>query len=350
MIEGFMRVSGHKPGVLVNELYPPDSLIYQPRFKADSVGLDSFIKDSPSLPDGYVINDQGFRSAFNYDVLTIDSLRKINNRKVVFLVGDSYTEGCCPTSMDSSFSDLLLQDEQYVVLNFGVGGTGVMQYDLVIKKYVKELNPDFVVVNFYLANDMIQYDVPVIPNVPHTFPFKNYKWLASVGPAYYMEGRETNHLATPEEAYEFYLENFTLWHTKVTGLEKAIRTSVIFSKLYLGAREKYYMFSWAKDNYRKGQDVKLTNDVLLQMQETCDLDQTKLLVAAIPGPSDVNKQTDLKKKYQKYFSGTNSAFPEISNFNVNDYDGMATSNHFVNSGHRKYYRFLKNEIEKRSEN
>ena len=350
LVESVFRISGSKSGVLINEIYPVDSLIYQPRFKADSVGMDSFVKDSPYLPEGYVINNQGFRSEFDFDVSTVDSIRSVNKKKVVFLIGDSYTEGCCPTSMDSSFSDLLIQDDEYVVLNFGVGGTGVKQYNLVAEHYVKELQPDLVVVNFYLANDMIHYDVPVIPNVPHTYPFKNFKWLASVGPAYYMTQLEKNHLASPEEAYEFYLSNFTLWHNHANWPEKLIRHSVILSKLYLGVREKYHMFNWAKDNYKKGQDVIFTNQVLLQIKETCQLHQTDLLMVSIPGPSDVEKQKNLETLYAKYFVGTEYAFPDVASFRIEDYDGMATSNHFNNSGHRKYHQFLKREIDDRLKN
>lgn len=56
LVEVYLRIQGHRPGLLTNAIHPVDTLIYQPRFKADSTGMVSYLRNSPYLPEGYVIN------------------------------------------------------------------------------------------------------------------------------------------------------------------------------------------------------------------------------------------------------------------------------------------------------
>lgn len=346
VLELCLRFAGHKAGVSNNKMYPVAEVIYEPLFQADDSGITSFVKDSPILPIGYEINDQGFRSDLNFDKKTIDSLKITKNQQVVFLVGDSYTEGCCAFPIKHSFSNKLVEQEQEILLNFGVGATGLMQYKLIVDKYVPDLHPDLVIVAFYLGNDIMYHKRPTVPNIPLVYPIKNYNWLNAYGPPYYMENQSKNHLASPEEAYTFYIDNYTLWSKKATTFEKILRKSVLCSKVYLGIKEYYHKARWGlQKNIKDDDDVKITNALLREMKATCSLHDINMVVIGIPSPKDVASQVNLEEKYGKYFSDVSTIFPDISRFSMEDYDGLETGNHFNNLGHQKFYEFMRETLQ-----
>ena len=84
---------GERPGSLSGDLFPVNEVVVQPLFVADSNGINSYDNQSEIISEEYQLNSQGFRSKVEYDALAIDSLRVSNGKKVVMLVGDSYTEG-----------------------------------------------------------------------------------------------------------------------------------------------------------------------------------------------------------------------------------------------------------------
>lgn len=342
-IELFLRLSGQQAGMLNAEIYPLDTLISEQIHQADSLGISSYIASSEYLSTEYKINQQGFRSPINFDKNSIDSLRANSTNKIVLLIGDSYTEGCCANPIDSSFADLIHNNKEFTSLNFGVGATGLNQYQLIANHYVPKLRPDLVVIAFYLGNDILHYERPTTPYVPVCYQVKDFVWLKSAGPPYYMTNYENEYFKTKEEAYSFYLSNYTLWGENVNWTKKILRHSIVFSKLYLGIKEKYAQIKWWIN--KSNNDLILTNNILKSINETCVRNQTKLIVLGIPSPVDANEQIDLSEKYGKYFHGIESRFPEITNFSSNEYDGLETFNHFNNSGHLKWYRFLKTEIE-----
>ncbi|MGB0369589.1 MAG: SGNH/GDSL hydrolase family protein [Flavobacteriales bacterium] len=338
-----LRAVGEKPGVLDAELFPPDTMIYDQLFQADSLGISSYFKESPILPNGHVINRQGFLGSIDYDKATMDSIRSKSNKKVVMLVGDSYTEGCCANPLDSSFAARLMNDTNFVVLNFGVGATDLTQYQLVVERYVKEIAPDLVVVMFYLGND-ISWNVRTIsPNAPVCYPIRDYLWLNSVGPPHLMNLNGVgNYFSTPEQAYQFYLRSYTLWSAHANTLEKFIRLSVLFSKIYLAARERYMMFKHHGLPISHEKLVSQTNDLLKQIHRDCLNSHVPVIISTIPSPEDADDDVNLETEYSQYFnrSHINALYPNIKQFSALDYDGMETRNHFNNSGHRKYYHFL----------
>lgn len=342
-IEVYLRIQGHQPGLLNKEIHPIDTLIYKPLFRADENGLVTFVAGSSLLPEGYVINKQGFRSSFDFDRPIIDSLRTTGD-KVVFLIGDSYTEGCCASRPENSFADLLAQDSSLVVLNFGVGTTGLVNYELVLTKYAAELKPDLVVLNFYCGNDIEKVEEPTKAGGVLFYTVEGLPWLRSVGPPHFMDDENEEVLSSPEKAYQFYIKNYTLWSDNVSLVEKLIRRSVLMSKMYLGVREKAHMASWAIKSYELGQDVHITNALLTDIAEFCHDNQTQLLISCIPAPKDVKRKVVMEEKYAPYFEGVEHVCASTNLFSVTDFDGMASSNHFNDSGHAKYANFLQSHI------
>jgi hypothetical protein len=348
LAELVLALFGNRPGTIEGSLYPVKNLVSSPLFQADSNGITSFLNNSTILPEGYTINKQGFRSEINFDKEEIDSLRKKQNKNVVFLVGDSYTEGCCAYPISDSFASLLYSDAENILLNFGVGGTDLVQYKLIVENYLPLVQPDLVVIAFYLGNDIAYRERPVTPNIAFHYLLKDYPWLNSEKPYFLTEKGEKKYFETPEEAYSFYLNNFTLWGENTAFLEKLIRNSIIGSKIYLGIKEYSQKRKWHSNNTVPLQnDVEIPHCLLLEIKAACDANNTKLLIATIPSPIDVDNQIDLKEKYGKYFENLPVVYPDISLFKTSDYDGMETDNHFNNIGHQKYYTFIQEQINKR---
>ncbi|WP_367389507.1 hypothetical protein [Lewinella sp. LCG006] len=349
ILELGLRIAGNKPGTLDSSLYPVDTFIYHPRFKADpgGTGITIYDKDGGNLPDGFLINEQGFRSPFNFDSLTLDSLGRGQGKKVVLMVGDSYTEGCCAEPVSQSFPDLLLADDDFLLLNFGVGGMDLLQYKLVLDKYVREIQPDLVVVNFYLGNDIYLFERPVTPNIPLIYTIDNFSWLNSTGPSYFMGAYPKPYLESPQEAYDFYLNNFTLWGQHATTFEKIIRPTISLSRIYLGMRKKIGHIKERKNKSDAKPNITLTNTLLRAMKETTESNGAAFIVLGIPSPEDVIRQLDMEEAYGTHFAGTAYFFPDLAPFSRDDYDGVETRNHFTNSGHRKFYQFAKQVLRER---
>jgi hypothetical protein len=91
------------------------------------------------------INQDGFKSV---------AFKKYPEAKTsVLLLGDSFTWGHSTTNITNSFSDLLLSND-IAVYNTGISGTDASQYLKLAKLYIPILEPDMVIVNFYLGNDV----------------------------------------------------------------------------------------------------------------------------------------------------------------------------------------------------
>lgn len=103
------------------------------------------------------INENGFRSV---------AFRPSNGlKKKILLIGDSFTWGHSASFITNSFADHLLA-KGYCVYNAGISGADPAQYLALAEKLIPELKPDYVVVNFYLGNDVIYFDRKPEPNGP----------------------------------------------------------------------------------------------------------------------------------------------------------------------------------------
>ena len=106
------------------------------------------------------INQDGFKS--------IAFQKYPNAKKSILLLGDSFTWGHSTSSKTNSFADALLA-QGYAVYNTGISGTDPVQYEVVAKKFIPILQPDVVIVNFYLGNDVQYYKRSAKPFQPTFF-------------------------------------------------------------------------------------------------------------------------------------------------------------------------------------
>ncbi len=336
LLEIILRIFGMRAGTLIDDFKVQDHPVYEPRFYADENGINYLVKDAKNLMLGTVVNEQGFRSKINYTPQTIDSIRKATNKKIIMIIGDSFVEGCCADTVTNSFPDLINREDSYIVLNMGISGTDPLQYKLVAKKFIPLLKPDLVITAFYFGNDILTLKRIPEPNVPLTFPFKNNKWIFSISPNH-LTGKLNYNFKSAQEAYLFYVNNYTLHGNNRNWFEKTIKYSVCFSKIYLAIQHKWLQRKWAK-NYR-GYTIN-ANDIaynhLNELKTECIKDSTKYMFVGIPAPTEATE--NLKEKYKTVFNEIEWYSP--TNLTKHDYDGMQLSNHLNNEGHKKYADFL----------
>jgi len=222
ILEGGVRIMGHAPGVFAKIMTPVEKVEPFNVFVSDSLGIVSYALDSEVFP-GKVINNKGFPSIYDF----VEE-EKTPGVKRVMIIGDSYVDGWGAYSKDASFAGSLDLHEDLKVFNFGVGGTDPVQYRLVLENYIELIDPDLVIVAIYLGNDILPYERKPRPDIPHIFPVKNCGWLASE----LFDGDEVIQFGTPQEAYDWYYNNLTLWGPDRSLLKKVISKSALLSILY----------------------------------------------------------------------------------------------------------------------
>ena len=344
LLEIGLRLAGFKPGVLDDWYYQSGEVEWDPVLYGDEMGITHHRQSGNFIPD-QVLNKEGFMSEVEYTAGAMDSLRA-RGKKVILLVGDSYTQGCCAESYRRSFAHLLNNSEEYEVLNFGVGGTDPLHYELVVKKYLPLLKPDLVSVNVYLGNDQMDYDRTPKPFIPVCYPVKNGPWLSSE--AFTNLRPENTYFKNFEGAKKFFYTYYSLNSEDATWYEKVIRKSIIFSRIYLYIRlrrasskhqEKYPV---NRDPYAQYKPP-FTYQHLKEIERFCLENNTPVLFTAIPSPEHIINGEDLKRKFHHLFEDLR--WDCVSGIVPEDYDGKKHSNHFIDSGHRKYATFLKQKME-----
>ena len=349
IVEIILRICGMRAGTLDDELLVEESPVYFARFFSDEVGINHILPANDLLLNGTVLNEQGFRGNINYTPAVIDSIRKNTGREIVMVVGDSFVEGCCVDSVSHSFPDLMNKNGKYEILNFGVAGTDPLQYELIVKKYVTLLKPDRIIVAVFFGNDTFYYgNRQPSPGVPLTFPFKKNKWINAWAPDF-LSGRLHYTFKNPQEAYTFYVDNYTLKGNTRSIFEKTISYSVIFSKIYLNLEHRRRWTKWRKEHPNLHEDGTEVAQLHLQnIKNTCDSLNVACLLVGIPSPYEAAEGQKLKDKYKSLFKNLTWYVPD--NITVKDYDGPNISNHFNEEGHRKYTDFLISLLEKTKTN
>lgn len=343
LAEVVLRFMGYKPGVAADFYYHSESSMeYDSVLIADEYGITHHAPNGQFITGQY-LNEDGFMSAVEHTKEAMDSLRKLG-KKVVLLVGDSFTQGCCPDTYQESFAYLLNESDEYEVLNFGVGGTDPLHYELIVKRYVPMLEPDLVTVAVYLGNDQMDYDRTAKPYIPVCYPVKNGPWLSSEAT---LRLRKPNtHFKTFAAAKEFYCTYYTLWGDENSFFEKVIRHSVILSRVYLSVKFRLELRNQQKlgNNFTREDKPPYTYNHLKEISDFCAQGDTPLLMVAIPTPMEAEENEDIKKKYNHFFNAL-TWHATTKNFSLDDYDGSGVGNHFNAQGHLKFKKFIQPYVE-----
>lgn len=179
-----LKLIGYNVIVLVTLLFlaevglrviQPEREVYRRIFVSDSTYAKGFgekdkvwVKDDPDLgwvhqshstpslfvaPEfrdiQYTINNQGFRSAFDFR----DS---VTNKKKVMLIGDSFLFGMYLEEGKTITNKLdVLSDSTHIFYNVSVPGWGIDQMFIAYLKYVEIIKPDIVIL-LYIDDDMMR--------------------------------------------------------------------------------------------------------------------------------------------------------------------------------------------------
>lgn len=336
-----LRFVGYRAGVIEEFYYHRGPVVYDSLLYGDEVGITHVVNGERMLLKGDV-NSEGFFSSIEYTQESMDAIRA-SGKKIVMLIGDSYTQGCCADSYDLSFAYLLNQSDEYEVLNFGIAGADPVQYRLIVEKYAPILKPDLIVVAVYGGNDILESDRTAKPFVPNSYPIKNGPWLNSEAPIYLT--KQGTYFKNFDAAKAHYFEYFSLWSDDATFFEKMIRYSVILSRPYMkyksGKRFKEIKYQIPP----KLDNMPYSKQNLEALSKNAALQNIPVQFALIPSPSDILTNIDLRKKYNFVFGENPYTVP--TKLSIKDYDGVAIGNHFNNHGHLKYTAFLRKLIEAR---
>ena len=306
-----------------------------------SLMIDSLYKLDDSLLTDYdralintlkePINRDGFRSvAFrNYP----------SKRKKVLLIGDSFTFGYSADGWTNSFADVLTT-RGYDVFNAGITGTDPPQYLAVAKKYIPILQPDVVVTNIYLGNDVIHYRREVSPDYPIYY---------GTNAGVVMACPTSECISGADSVYQFYIrENYIAAGEHVGWLESFLSKSVIGTVFWKGM--KY--FGWLgrvsstpnqaywERNLGTRSEEPVTEEYLSGIEELCQESGAGFLCMVIPTNDDL--QPDLDAKFPGLFKEMEYVLPS---YEANHYD-TGYDGHFNDQGHAYHAEILDSLIRK----
>jgi hypothetical protein len=289
--------------------------------KKDTLALDAFSKAvirycySP-------INKDGFRS-IDFACCANDT-----NRKKILLLGDSFTWGHSADNITNSFADILLTKD-YIVYNTGISGADPAQYLAVAQKYIPVLQPDYVVVNFYMGND-VQY----------------YKRVPRAGMPIHYSCNASNLIACPngiyfenaQEAYRFVKAHYRIPPVSILSRfcsQTAIGTlfwRVLQQNGLVTSTPNEYLSYWkATEQYKS--ELPVCNEELNAINNICKSEGAKFILIAIP---------DLVDKQLKFANSVPHLFGNLGYYNapVNSSHYKHTDGHYNEEGHKQHALFI----------
>jgi len=297
----------------VNALLPFRSLNSN---DAKTTCLDSAIVHYLNNP----INSDGFYSIpFNC---------KCEGKTKVMLIGDSFTWGHSTSNNLFSFSNRLLAND-YVVYNFGISGADVSQYQQILKTYLEIIDPDIVLVNFYMGNDLTFHYRKPKPFVPIFFS-------TNAGNLYGF--RQGKSFLSMEEVYSYVISKTFVpqetWFERVIG---SFSVTTLCWKVVTQYDDWWTYYS----NRNFNNEVPISTIQLKEMQRFCQSRGYDMRIVVIPEfKNGVVERVEIDSKL---FHGLKTVCPSLEPSYYNADDG-----HFNDEGHLFYANFLDSLITKQS--
>lgn len=267
------------------------------------------------------INEDGFRSiAFKNHPTT---------RKKVLLLGDSFTWGIGTENLSSSFADEL-SCKGFAVYNSGITGVGMAQYAGIAETYAPIIQPDVVVVNVFLGNDIVEHRIDLKPNVPEYFRTNAGTLLTAPHGKYVYTAKDAYDRIIDQSLIPKQLSwvNWLSSQTRITTLIwESMKNMGLIRKPASKSAEEYWKFvNETKVGYQ------INYDRLAQIKATCDRIGCQMIVSIIPEDSDIQvSAAEVKKRLAGY------PYVMISGLTAADY---GNGHHFNDQGNRKYANFL----------
>lgn len=245
------------------------------------------------------------------------------------MIGDSFTYGHFPESIFQSFSDFLLT-KNLIIYNSGVSSTDPANYLAVAKKYIPVLQPDYVIVNLYLGNDVFYYKRRLQPFQPAVYSTNAGEFYSNFQGCYNFD--------SAQEAYDHCVNELTI--PVGNGILKPVYLQTALGTLVWKILEKTGLVN-SFPNITCSPKEKLNypscNDDLQEIQQIATENNCIPIIIVIPeyfktGLSSVNDYPELLTG-MKYYTAPVSQ---------NDYE--LESKHYNQAGHKKHGKFILNLI------
>lgn len=267
------------------------------------------------------INEDGFRS-IAFKPLCADKPR-------LLLLGDSFTWGHSSSVKTNSFADILLA-MGYVVYNSGISATDVAQYLAVARKYIPLLQPDYVIVNFYLGNDITYYRREILPYRPLLYP-TNAGILMACPHGKYFE--------SPEAAYRFMWKQWSIPKNQNLFNQIMAQTALttqlwkILFKLKITYNSDDEIISYYAEAEKRKYPLPYCNVELQEIYQLARAFGAKYILSCIP-------------EVYRFVHRSKADFPDLFGslpyveMQVEKKDYVLSNGHFNDRGHRKYALFI----------
>ncbi|NQU67405.1 MAG: SGNH/GDSL hydrolase family protein [Candidatus Marinimicrobia bacterium] len=268
------------------------------------------------------INDDGFYS--------IPFSTHCGNRTKVLLLGDSFTWGHSSLDKTGSFSNILLARD-YIVYNTGVSGADVAQYKRILETYFEQIDPDVVVVNFYMGNDVEYF---------HRIPQQDSPILYNTNAGNLYSFQYGVQYSTMESTYAMVVHHMNI--PEVTVLNRmaastAMGTIVWNYLVQIGVYDPQF------ENVLDRPEIPYCNNELEWMLEFCNRNKTQFILSVIPNLNKGN--LDGASTIPHLFDGIPYNAPDMSP-ELYKQDDL----HFNEKGHLFYANYLEKLIEEKYPN
>jgi hypothetical protein len=321
LIEMVFRMLGNKPGD-ISPGWSNFSKVDTLKVKNDFYCSNGIVISSKENDTAYHshINAEGFR---NKEFNQVDS-----SRPVILLIGDSYTFGLSAKPISASFADILKTDTSAEYINLGIPAADPVQYEFLARKYIPVFKPSLVIIPFFLGNDIMLQD----RKIDTVNPF----WVNTNAGGFFLD-IDNRHFKTPEQAYNYIINEKYNLAGSGNILEKIIGRSAVLSKLYsvksrLEERDKF-------DAAVKTMDI--TKSHLYIIAALCKQQNAILKIIVIPELREAHLTVaELRAKYQALFNDPllkeSVSVPQVAESWYVPYpDG-----HLNNTGHQYYASYI----------
>lgn len=243
----------------------------------------------------------------------------------VLLLGDSFTWGHTTSNKLLSFSNTLLA-RGYLMYNTGISGADPAQYQKLLETYMDKIDPDVVVVNFYLGNDVSYHKRTPLSGVPIHFS-------TNAGNINSFQGGVQ--FETKEEAYNNVMRNMAVPQTSRLNvfLSKTVVSTLFWQGLVkVGLVDHEYFY----ENPRP--EIPYCNKEVKAMLDFCNSRNKPLILSVIPNL--VNDSLYKTNSFKHLFDSLpyNEANMGLNLFSRSD-------GHFNDEGHLVYANYLQHLID-----
>lgn len=280
----------------------------------DHTELDSLLPQYNDAP----INEDGFYG--------IPFKTKVKGKGKVLLLGDSFTWGHSAKNKTGSFANTLLS-RGYAVFNTGISGADVAQYKKVLEIYMDVIDPDIVILNFYMGNDVSYFERIPTTGIPIHFSTNAGNLIAFQNGIQYLN---------MEDTYKNIMTHSLIPQT--TTFNKVSSSTVIGTLIWMQLERKGFVRREYHE-LKPRPEMPYCNTEIASMQKLCEAKNTRFVLAVIPHLKD--GVLDGAKTVEQLFDGIAYHEPNVTLEMYDQGDG-----HFNDEGHLFYADFLEDLIQK----